>query len=117
MSRIPGVGPNQVRIFGPVPFLDRQRLEFSGLIRQAESADSDEAGRLFQGEAGHLFRFHSGQCSDLKPDTPLVWSWVIELVDWDWPVVNRTMMQRPGSAACAGSRPTVQSDTHCARAG
>jgi hypothetical protein len=35
-------------------------------------ADSDEAGRLFQGEAGHLFRFHSGQCSDLKPDTLLV---------------------------------------------
>ncbi|MFL5160802.1 MAG: hypothetical protein ACJ8D1_21640 [Microvirga sp.] len=37
-----------------------------------EAADSDEAGRLFQGEAGHLFRFHSGQCSDLKPDTLLV---------------------------------------------
>ncbi|MFL5027641.1 MAG: hypothetical protein ACJ8DB_13745, partial [Microvirga sp.] len=36
------------------------------------AADSDEAGRLFQGEAGHLFRFHSGQCSDLKPDTLLV---------------------------------------------
>jgi hypothetical protein len=35
-------------------------------------ADSDEAGRLFRGEAGHLFRFHSGQCSDLKPDTLLV---------------------------------------------
>ena len=36
------------------------------------TADSDEAGRLFQGEAGHLFRFHSGQCSDLKPDTLLI---------------------------------------------
>jgi hypothetical protein len=35
-------------------------------------ADSDEAGRLFQGEAGHPFRFHSGQCSELKPDTLLV---------------------------------------------
>ncbi|MFD2227477.1 IS66 family insertion sequence element accessory protein TnpB, partial [Microvirga arabica] len=34
-------------------------------------ADSDEAGRLFQGEAGHPFRFHSGQCSELKPDTLL----------------------------------------------
>ena len=36
------------------------------------NADSDEAGRLFRGEVGHLFRFHSGQCSDLKPDTLLV---------------------------------------------
>ena len=35
-------------------------------------ADSGEAGRVFQGEAGHLFRFHSGQHSDLKPDTLLV---------------------------------------------
>jgi hypothetical protein len=42
------------------------------LKRPNLSADSDEAGRLFQGEAGHLFRFHSGQCSDLKPDTLLV---------------------------------------------
>lgn len=46
-------------------------------VRQAAArygvgADSDEAGRLFRGEAGHPFRFHSGQCSDLKPDTFLV---------------------------------------------
>jgi hypothetical protein len=43
-------------------------------------ADSDEAGRLFQGEAGHLFRFHSGQCSDLKPapsSVPGSWRWWI----------------------------------------
>ena len=41
-------------------------------VSAVSSADSDEAGRLFQGEAGHLFRFHSGQCSELKPDTLLV---------------------------------------------
>jgi hypothetical protein len=40
--------------------------------RARRTADSDEAGRLFQGEAGHLFRFHSGQCSEVKPDTLLV---------------------------------------------
>ena len=38
----------------------------------AATANSDEAGRFFQGEAGQPFRFHSGQCSELKPDTFLV---------------------------------------------
>ena len=57
----------------------RAHLAEIGLVAKIgrEGADSDEAGRLFQGEAGHLFRFHSGQCSDLKPDTLLVWSWVV----------------------------------------
>lgn len=41
-------------------------------VANAQDADSGEAGRVFQGEAGHLFRFHSGQHSDLKPDTLLV---------------------------------------------
>jgi hypothetical protein len=51
---------------------DMAAFEQAFSARLLALADSDEAGRLFQGEAGHLFRFHSGQCSDLKPDTLLV---------------------------------------------
>jgi hypothetical protein len=32
-------------------------------------ADSDEAGRAFQSEAGHLFRHEAGQGSDFMPAT------------------------------------------------
>jgi hypothetical protein len=49
-----------------------QERNSAGPMLKALDADSDEAGRLFQGEAGHLFRFHSGQCSEVKPDTLLV---------------------------------------------
>jgi hypothetical protein len=46
----------------------QHETRFPALVRDWD-AYSDEAGHAFQLDAGHLFRFHSGRHSDLKPAT------------------------------------------------
>ena len=45
------------------------RCGMNSLALKIQDAYSDEAGHAFQLDAGHLFRFHSGRHSDLKPAT------------------------------------------------
>jgi len=49
-------------------------------------ADSDEVGQQFQSDAGPLFRFEAGQCSELMSATLAAFSWVVvhDRFEWNW---------------------------------
>ncbi len=67
-------------------------------------ADSDETGRAFQSEAGHLFRDEAGRRSDLKPATWAAVPGSMVMVDAIAPTVKPAWSAGWSSAACAGSR-------------
>ena len=83
-----------------------QRVHGRGTVTApVRAADSDETGRAFQSEAGHLFRAEAGLRSDLKPATWAAAPGSMVMVDAIAPTVKPAWSAGLLSAACAGSRP------------